>query len=402
MKSLRYILALGAFFVVAAGVSACGSGVPGNAVVDMAGNPVTLTAYKHWMFVAAKGNAAQSPGSPVIVPTDPPGFSACIAQARKEIPSLAKTPAKTLRADCDQLFTSLNATVMDFLIKGYWYQAEAHRLGIKLTKAQLQSAFVSAKNQQFKTQAAFTAFLSETGQTLNDILFRVRINQLFTKLEARHALSVTPASIAAYYKAHISQFGRPETRNIRIVRTKTAAAAAAAKAALLHGQSWSVVAKKYSIDTATKNSGGLLKGVTSGQEETALNNAAFAAPLNKVEGVIHGTFGYYTFEVTAITKSTQQTLAQATPLIKELIGSQNSTTEQSKVDAVAKKHWFTKTTCRAAYSMADCHGYKAPKTTATTPTTSATTPATSGTPTQTSTVTTAPTPTTSTTPTTAG
>ena len=132
MKSLRYILALGAFFVVlAAAVAGCGSssgssaGVPGDSVAVVAGNPITTKAFKHWMFVAAQGQAAQSPGSPVIVP-DPPNYTQCMADARKDIPSLKKTADKTLKADCSQLFTTLSGQVMDFLIKAYWYQASAH------------------------------------------------------------------------------------------------------------------------------------------------------------------------------------------------------------------------------------------------------------------------------------
>ena len=78
MKISRSILALGAFFVLGAGIAACGSDVPGNSVADMAGNPVTTQAFNHWMYVAAKGNAAQGgPGSPVVVPTDPPRFNGC-------------------------------------------------------------------------------------------------------------------------------------------------------------------------------------------------------------------------------------------------------------------------------------------------------------------------------------
>ena len=84
MKFRRSILALGAFFVLAVAVAACGSNVPGDSVADVAGNPVTTQAFNHWMYVAAKGNAAQSgPGAPVVVPTDPPAFKGCIAQASK-------------------------------------------------------------------------------------------------------------------------------------------------------------------------------------------------------------------------------------------------------------------------------------------------------------------------------
>src|SRR5438270_10467657 len=135
MKVRRSILALGAFFVLGAGIAACGSGVPGDSVADVAGNPITTQAFNHWMYVAAKSQAAQSPGSPVIVPNDPPNFDKCVAQVRKQVPTLAKTATKQLRADCKQLFTSLSSQVMDFLIKGYWYQAQAAKLGIKISDA---------------------------------------------------------------------------------------------------------------------------------------------------------------------------------------------------------------------------------------------------------------------------
>lgn len=375
MRSSKVILALCAFFVLAAGVAGCGSSST-SGVATMAGNSISLRAYKHWMFVAAKGQAAQDPGAPVIVPTDPPKFTGCIAQVRKQIPTLAKTPDSQVRSDCSQLFTSLNTEVMDFLIKAYWYQAEAHRLHIKLTQKQIEKQFDQAKSQQFKTAAAFTSFLTETGQTTTDILYRVKINALLVKLEARHATPIDATTIAAYYKAHPTQFGTPASRDLRIVRTKTEAAAAAAKAALDHGQSWATVAKKYSIDAATKDNGGVLNNVTSGEEEAALNSAAFAAPANKITGPIHGTFGYYVFVVTKITPGTQQSLTKATPLIKELLTSQNQQSEETAVNNEAKKMWLAKTTCTKAYSMDDCTGYKAPK--ATTPTATPTTTSSAG------------------------
>ena len=118
------------------------------------------------MYVAAKSQAAQTPGQPVIVPNDPPKFNACIAQVKKEIPTLAKTKDATLRTDCKQLFTSLSSQVLDFLIKAYWYQADAAKLGVKVTDAEVQKAFTTAKNQQFPSASGFNTFLSQTGQTL--------------------------------------------------------------------------------------------------------------------------------------------------------------------------------------------------------------------------------------------
>jgi foldase protein PrsA len=313
------------------------------------------------MFVAAKSQAAQSPGQPVIVPNDPPNFNKCIAQARKDFPSLAKASVKTLRADCKQLFTSLSSQVMDFLIKAYWYQADASKLHVKVTDAEVQKAFTTARNQQFPNGKGFDNFLSQTGQTTQDILFRFRINTIVQKLVAKHKSTVTQADIQKYYSTHSSQFGTQESRNVRVVLASSQANALAAKKALSSGQSWAAVAKKYSTDSGTKNSGGLLTGLTKRQADPALAAAAFSAPTGKLLGPVKGQFGYYIYEVLKVTPGTHQTLAQATPLIRQQLTSQQQQGAQSAVDNHAKKDWLRQTTCRSQYAMADCKGYKAPK-----------------------------------------
>ncbi len=380
MNRTRSIAALGAVFATALTVSACGgSGIPGNSVADVAGNPITQQAFDHWMYVAAKGSS-QSASEPVIVPNDPPNFNGCVKQVREQIPSLAKTSDATIRKDCGQLFTSLSGQVMDFLIRSYWYQADAAAAKINVSNAAVTKQFDTDKKQEFKTPAAFSSFLTQTGQTLQDILYRVRVNLLYTKLLDQHTQKVTPAEVQAYYGLHKSQFGSAETRNVRIVLAKTYAGAVAAKAALAAGHessaTWTAVAKKYSTDPTTKNSGGLLVDVTQGEEDTALNTAAFSAPLNVVIGPVKAVApasGYYVLQVVHIKPSTQQSLAQATPAIEQTLNTQAQTNAQNAVDNAAKGKWQSQTTCRDLYSMADCKGYKASSTSTSTSTSTATT-----------------------------
>jgi len=361
MRLLKFTLALGAFFVAAVGLAACGSGVPGDSVADMAGNPITTAAFDHWMYVESASNAAQSPGSPIIVAADPPQFTSCISQVRRQIPTYAKKSDKELRGDCQQLFTSTFPTVMNFLITAYWIQAEAARLHVNVTDSQVQQEFNREKAQAYPNDAQFQQFLKQSGQTLADILFRVRVTLLQQKLIARFTQKVTPAQVRNFYYSHLSQFGTQETRDIRIVLAKSLGSAKAAKAALSKGQSWTKVAKQYSTDPTSKNSGGLLRGVMRGQEDAALDKAAFAAPQGKLLGPIKGQFGYYVFEVTKITKATLQSLAQASPTIQQQLASQAQSTAQTTLSSQSKKHWQPQTKCRKQFMMEDCAGYKAPK-----------------------------------------
>jgi hypothetical protein len=371
---LKSVRALGALFVAGLAallVAGCGGGVPGNSVADVAGNPITVQAFNHWMYVAEKGNSEQDPGAPIIVPTDPPSFSACVSQVRKQIPALAKTPAKTIRADCKNLFTSLESQVLDFLIKSYWYQADAYKLGIHITAAAIQKELATQRTAEGLTSAtAFASFLSESGMTDQDLLFRVRVSKLYALLTARLTKKVTPAAILHYYNTHQAQLGTAQTRDIRIIRTNTLAAANAAKAALTTGglsvSDWDTVAKKDSVDVASKNNGGLLSNVTAGTEDAALNKLAFSSPVDVLEGPTHGTFGYYIVEVIKITPANLPSLTQSTSLIKELLNSQFQTAAVTAVTSTAKKNWQSKTQCAQNYVIADCDGYKAPKTSATT------------------------------------
>lgn len=363
MKKLSSRLAaLGAFFVLATAVAACGSGVPGNSVADVAGNPISTQAFNHWMLVVAKSQAAQSPGAPVIVP-DAPNYTRCIAEIRHSVASLASQTDKQLRATCKQVFTSYASQVMGFLIQGYWYQLEALRDHVKVTDAQVKRAFEKAKAARFPTAAQFDTFLSQSGETLADILFQFRIDQLAQKLLAKTTAKVTPAAIAQYYNANKSKFGTPQTRNVRLVLTKTLSRANTAKHALASGQSWNTVALKYSTDPQTRASGGLVKNMTSGELDPAIDNAAFAAPLNKILGPVKGQFGYYVYEVLSINPATQQTLAQATPLIRSTLTSSQGTNAQTTLSQRLRSHWLSKTSCRKQYNTTQyCPGYKAPAT----------------------------------------
>jgi foldase protein PrsA len=283
---------------------------------------------------------------------------------------VAKQKDSQIRSECKNLFDSLSSQVMDFLIRAYWFQALAAKQHITTTPSEVQQRFDAERQAQFPSQAQFQAFLSQYGYTMDDLLFRTRVQLLYNKLIQKVTKSVTNADIAAYYTSHQSQFGSPETRNLHIVLTKTQSQAQAAKSALSSGQSWNAVAKKYSIDPATKSRGGVLNNISKGQTDQTLESAAFSAKVGQVVGPVKGQFGYYVIQVTKVNKGSQKSLAQSSDAIRQTLVSQSQSNAQNKVDAEAKKAWLSQTHCRTNYVMADCSGYKAPKgSSTTTPTT---------------------------------
>ncbi|HWD69075.1 MAG TPA: peptidyl-prolyl cis-trans isomerase [Solirubrobacteraceae bacterium] len=376
----RKLAAVAAFFVIGAAVAGCGSSVSGNSVATVAGNPISLSAFNHWAYVAAKEQAAQyaqqGVNEPPIISSNPTNFSSCEKAIRAAIPSLRSATDAALKTDCKQVFTSTSTTVMNYLIQSYWLQLAAHKAGIK--SSDINASFQKLFKKQFPTtkkqQAYLASTLKSSGETLADIKYTYRSQQLLSKLMKRVEKPVNAKAIAAYYAAHKSSFGTAETRDLHLIRTKTQGRAQAAYNALKGGQSWDKVAKQYAADPSAKNNGGTLTNISSGEEEAAASKAIFAASLNQLTGPVKGIFGYYVLEVTKITAATQESLAKATPAIKSQLNSTQGQSAENTVLKNAEKAWKGQTKCRAPhYQTSYCSNYKAPKTTTTATSTPSTT-----------------------------
>jgi foldase protein PrsA len=297
-----------------------------------------------------------------------------VAEKQQTAPKPAKgQPAPTtaqFKQQCQTEYNGLRDQVLQFLISAQWIVGEAEDQGVKVTDAEVEKQFETTKKQSFPKEADFQKFLKSSGMGLADLKFRVKVQALSDKLRTKVTKgkdTVTDAQIASYYNKNKSRFAQPERRDLLIVLTKTKAKADAALNALKGGQGFKSVAKKYSIDQASKNQGGKLLAVAKGQQEKSLDDAVFKAQKGKLSGPIKTQFGYYVFKVTKVTKASQQTLTQATPTIKQLLQSQN---QQKALDSFVKdfqKRWKDKTNCRNGFVTQDCKNAPKPKSTSTVP-----------------------------------
>ncbi|MGA2454952.1 MAG: peptidyl-prolyl cis-trans isomerase [Solirubrobacteraceae bacterium] len=365
-KTLRSLSALGAVLFALVGISACG-GIPGDAVVQVGGTSITKTAFDHWMEVASASNKVAGSTEKTVVP-EPPNYTACVAHLKATAPAPAKgqappTEAK-LKSECGVQYKALQTEVLGFLISSQWVIGEAGSLGVKLSDAEVHKEFTKIKTSQFPKASEFEKFLATSGQTVSDLLLRVKLNLLSQKIQkqvVKEKGKVTQAQIAKYYEENKSRYGTPEKRNVRIILTKTEAAAASAKKEVESGKSFASVAGKVSIDPTSKANGGLLKEVVKGEEEKALDTAIFSAAKNVLGGPVKTPFGYYVYEVVSVTAGTQEPLSKVQATIKQQLIATGQQTALSKFVKEFKKKWMGKTECRSGFVVADCKSYKAPK-----------------------------------------
>jgi foldase protein PrsA len=373
---MRSIPALCAVLFAGIGLSACGGGggggVPSGSVAQVGNSAITTDQFNHWMQIAALSSTTSTTTKPNVAVPVPPDYTACIAQKRATAAKSASTKkaptTAQLKAQCVTQYNQLSSEVLNYLISASWVLGEASDQKISVTNAAVQKEFNTEKSQQFSTQKAYQQFLANSGQTQQDILFKVRLNLLSQKIQAKvtgPASKVATAKAQTYYNQHISSYSTPESRDLQIIRTTGQAQAQAAIGALQSGQAFATVAKRYSVDP-TKSQGGVEKGVTRGQEVQTLDNAVFTARTGALSGPLKTIYGYYIFKVQNVTPAKTRPFSAVESTIKQQLASQG---EQSALNAFLKTYqskWKARTNCRSGYVVSVCKNYNAPKTSSTT------------------------------------
>ncbi len=369
---MRIAVASVAAIATAVGVGACSGGapwsgpglpiggisttsaatVPSNAIAVVGSFAISKKSFAHWMQIASRLPYVNSGKTPPPVP-DPPSYKGCIAATRAEYAKGAKVPSTSaLGAQCASSYQQLSQEVVTLLAQDAWVQGEAYDEHAHVTPAKVNATWTAQSKTQFPTKAKLDNYLAESGFTVADIkwylLFSLLQQAITTKVNAGLG-KVSPSAIASYYHAHVAQYTQPERRNLELVLVASATTAAKVKSLLAGGAAFATVAKKYSIDPTTKNTGGVAKGIQPGEETAVLNAAIFNARVGVLEGPLKTAFGYYVFKVTGSTPKSIQSLRAASSAIKAQIVSKRETAATNRLRVAFTTSWKARTTCAAQY-----------------------------------------------------
>ncbi len=139
--------------------------------------------------------------------------------------------------------------------------------------------------------------------------------------------------IQAYYNQHQQEYSVPEQARARHILVQVAATAdaktdAAAKAKaedvakqLKAGGKWDELAKKYSDDPGSKESGGELGFAQRGRMVPEFDKAIFSQPINEID-IVKSQFGYHVIQVEERTTAHAQSLSEVLPTIQATLGRQ--------------------------------------------------------------------------------
>jgi peptidyl-prolyl cis-trans isomerase D len=139
--------------------------------------------------------------------------------------------------------------------------------------------------------------------------------------------------IQAYYNQHQQEYSVPEQARARHILVQEAAGAdaktdAAAKAKaddvlkqLKAGGKWDELAKKYSDDPGSKDSGGELGFAQRGRMVPEFDKAIFSQPINEID-IVKSQFGYHIVQVEERTTAHSQSISEVLPTIQATLGRQ--------------------------------------------------------------------------------
>src|SRR3954452_15147341 len=108
--------------------------------------------------------------------------------------------------------TRVRRQVMEFLVSARWLEGEAAERGIKVSDRAVRHQFTAQKHQSFPTERAFSQFLEDSGMTLSDVKYRVRLDILSERLRKAVSGKGSPAVKGRRLERFVSRFRAKWTR----------------------------------------------------------------------------------------------------------------------------------------------------------------------------------------------
>ncbi len=278
----------------------------------------------------------------------------------------ARQGIKEVPAEDDPQYQLLADAAQSDLILARWVLGEAEERGIEISDREIDEELEKIKEQQFGSDKAFEKFLEESGFTLDEALDRIKLQLVSDRIQKAvlpEEPEVSDDEIESFYDENIAQFEQPETRDVRVILTKTEDEANEAKEALgtdPDPKTWEEVAKKFSIDEATKSTGGLRSAVVAGQSEPALDDQIFSAEPNVVLGPFEGDAGFYVIDVEKVTPSQTTPLEEATEQIKQTLIATRQQEIATKFQESFQTKWIARTFCAEGFRIDRCSNAEPP------------------------------------------
>lgn len=204
-------------------------------------------------------------------------FQSALTQEASSLKTQGRTMPKAGTTD----YATVKNQILSVLVQRAEFAAEAAKDGIEITPAKVQTRLTQIKKQYFAgSEARYQAQLKQQGFTDAQVRDQIREQLLELALYNKVTASVkaTDADVSAYYGLHAADYQTPESRDVReiLVGKDKEALAKQIYTQVKSGGDFAALAKKYSQDPGSKDTGGKFTA-KKGADVPEFDQAVFAA-----------------------------------------------------------------------------------------------------------------------------
>jgi foldase protein PrsA len=256
-------------------------------------------------------------------------------------------------------YVALRKQAMQFLVQRAEFEQKAADMDIKVTDADVDKQLATIKSQYFgkagkcdsTCEQKFQAELKKQGLTLDSVRQDVRAsviqNKIYEKVTA--GAQVSDKEIADYYKKNKQQYVQPESRDVRHILVKKKALADQIYQQVTHGGNFAALAKKYSTDPSSKNSGGKMT-ISKGRQVPEFDKVAFSLKAQEIAQPVKTTYGWHVIQaLTPIKKQSVTKLSEVKTAIRQQLLQQKKQEEMRSWVDKTSKDFESKTSYQVGY-----------------------------------------------------
>lgn len=219
------------------------------------------------------------------------------------------------------------AAAVDTLITEKIIDKEAEKEDIKITAKQVNQELDDLK-EQYGGEDTFNQTLEASGVTLSSLKEDIKKNKEIEEL-LRPSIKITEKEMKEYFnenKDSFAQAAQVKASHILVDDEKTAEEM---KEKLDKGEDFATLAKKYSTDTATSESGGELGYFEEGTMTDEFDKKAFAMKKGEISDPVKTDYGYHIIKVEDVKEAKQASYKDSKAQVKEAIFNEKLQTEYS-------------------------------------------------------------------------
>ncbi|MFP7486166.1 peptidylprolyl isomerase [Priestia filamentosa] len=219
------------------------------------------------------------------------------------------------------------AAAVDTLITEKIIDKEAEKEDIKITAKQVNQELDDLK-EQYGGEDTFNQTLEASGVSLSSLKEDIKKNKEIEEL-LRPSIKITEKEMKEYFnenKDSFAQAAQVKASHILVDDEKTAKEI---KEKLDKGEDFATLAKKYSTDTATSESGGELGYFEEGTMTDEFDKKAFSMKKGEISDPVKTDYGYHIIKVEDVKGAKQASYKDSKAQVKEAIFNEKLQTEYS-------------------------------------------------------------------------